>query len=152
MYLGKKLSKFFTIMCKPFIIRVRGDFFMYRFKYYYKDGNIKLSEKSYNHTSEFDDEVRMVTKNDSFKTTIDERKDFHKYLEVVMKEYEKVFNNLYRIEIVNGVSEILGRFDNSEVLELAAVVYKGFLPSFYRIEIVDWTNEVIDYIDLADGK
>ena len=90
---------------------------MYRFKYYYKDGSTKLSDNVYNDVKNFDGEIQKLTKNKDFKTTAIEKKDFHKFLELAINEYEKQFNDIYRIDIIdNGTSEILGYVDKSECL------------------------------------
>ena len=90
---------------------------MYRFKYYYKDGTIKLSTKSYENISDFDSEIRKLTKNESFTTTLNDKKDFHAFLNLAIKEYEKNYNNIYRIDIIdNNTNKILDYVDKSECL------------------------------------
>ena len=90
---------------------------MYRFKYYYKDGSTKLSDNVYNDVKNFDGEIQKLTKNKDFKTTVTEKKDFHKFLELAINEYEKKFNDIYRIDIINNTTnEILDYVDKSECL------------------------------------
>ena len=90
---------------------------MYRFKYYYKDGSTKLSDNVYNDVKNFDGEIQKLTKNKDFKTTYDEKQDLNKFLKLAINEYEKKFNDIYRIDIIdNGTSEILGYVDKSECL------------------------------------
>ena len=90
---------------------------MYRFKYYYKDGSTKLSDNVYNDVKNFDGEIQKLTKNKDFKTTHTEKQDLNKFLKLAINEYEKKFNDIYRIDIIdNGTSEILGYVDKSECL------------------------------------
>lgn len=90
---------------------------MYRFKYYFKDGSTKLSDNVYKNIEAFDNEIQELTKNNAFKTTLNEKQDFHKFLELAINEYEKNFNDIYRIDIIdNSTSEILGYIDKSECL------------------------------------
>ena len=66
---------------------------------------------------DFDNEIQELTKNNAFKTTLNEKQDFHKFLELAINEYEKNFNDIYRIDIIdNSTSEILGYIDKSECL------------------------------------
>lgn len=65
---------------------------MYRFKYYYKNGSIKLSNNVYRDIQNFDIEMQKLTKN-------------------------KNFNDIYRMDIINNnTNEILGYVDKSECL------------------------------------
>ena len=90
---------------------------MYRFKYYYKDGSTKLSDNVYNDVKNFDGEIQKLTKNKDFKTTHAEKQDLNKFLKLAINEYDKKFNDIYRIDIIdNGTSEILGYVDKSECL------------------------------------
>ena len=90
---------------------------MYRFKYYYKNGKVLLSEKSYSDISEFDEEMQALTKNEHFQTTADQKKDFGNYLKLAIQEYDKKFHDLYRIDILDDeTNEVLGYVDNSEAL------------------------------------
>ncbi len=90
---------------------------MYRFKYYYKDGNTKLSDNVCNDVKNFDGEIQKITKNKDFKTTHAEKQDLNKFLKLAINEYEKSFNNIYRIDIIdNNTNEILGYVDKSECL------------------------------------
>ena len=90
---------------------------MYRFKYYYKDGSTKLSDNVYNDVKNFDGEIQKLTKNKSFKTTHAEKLDLNKFLKLAINEYEKKFNDIYRIDIIdNNTNEILGYVDKSECL------------------------------------
>ncbi len=90
---------------------------MYRFKYYFKDGSTKLSDNVYKNIEDFDNEIQELTKNNAFKTTLNEKQDFYKFLELAINEYEKNFNDIYRIDIIdNDTSEILGYVDKSECL------------------------------------
>ena len=90
---------------------------MYRFKYYYKDGSTKLSDNVYNDVKNFDDEIQKLTKNKDFKTTHTEKQDLNKFLKLAINEYEKSFNDIYRIDIIdNNTNEILGYVDKSECL------------------------------------
>ena len=56
---------------------------MYRFKYYYKNGSIKLSNNVYNDVKNFDSEIQKLTKNKNFKTTHVEKQDFDKFLKLL---------------------------------------------------------------------
>ena len=90
---------------------------MYRFKYYYKDGSTKLSDKVYKDIQNFDSEIQALTKNKNFKTTATEKQDFDKFLDLALNEYEKKFNDIYRIDIIdNNTNEILSYVDKSECL------------------------------------
>ena len=90
---------------------------MYRFKYYYKDGSTKLSNNVYNDVKNFDSEIQKLTKNKDFKTTHTEKQDLNKFLKLAINEYEKSFNDIYRIDIIdNNTNEILGYVDKSECL------------------------------------
>ena len=90
---------------------------MYKFKYYFKDGSIKLSNNVYKDTKDFDSEIQILTKNKNFKTTSTEKKDFHKFLKSAIDEYEKGFNDIYRIDIIdNDTNQILDYIDQSECL------------------------------------
>ncbi len=90
---------------------------MYRFKYYYKNGKVLLSEKSYSDISEFDEEMQALTKNEHFQTTADQKKDFGNYLKLAIQEYDQNFSDLYRIDILDEeTKEVLGYVDNSEAL------------------------------------
>lgn len=90
---------------------------MYRFKYYYKDGSTKLSDNVYNDVKNFDGEIQKLTKNKDFKTTHTEKQDLNKFLKLAINEYEKSFNDIYRIDIIdNNTNEILGYVDKSECL------------------------------------
>ena len=63
---------------------------MYRFKYYYKNGSIKLSNNVYNDVKNFDSEIQKLTKNKNFKTTHAEKQDFDKFLKLAINEYGKI--------------------------------------------------------------
>ena len=90
---------------------------MYRFKYYYKDGSTKLSDKVYKDIQNFDSEIQALTKNKNFKTTATEKQDFDIFLDLAINEYEKKVNDIYRIDIIdNNTNEILGYVDKSECL------------------------------------
>ena len=90
---------------------------MYKFKYYFKDGSIKLSNNVYKDIKDFDSEIQILTKNKNFKTTSTEKKDFHKFLKSAIDEYEKGFNDIYRIDIIdNDTNQILDYIDQSECL------------------------------------
>ncbi len=90
---------------------------MYRFKYYYKDGSTKLSDNIYNDIQNFDNEIQNLTRNKNFKTTLSGKKDFNDFLKLAINEYEKNFNDIYRIDIIdNNTNEILGYVDKSECL------------------------------------
>lgn len=90
---------------------------MYRFKYYYKDGSTKLSDDVYNDIQNFDSEIQILTKNKKFKTNSTIKKDFNKFLELSINEYEKEYNDIYRIDIINNsTDEILSYVDKSECL------------------------------------
>ena len=90
---------------------------MYRFKYYYKNGSIKLSNNVYNDVKNFDSEIQKLTKNKNFKTTHAEKQDFDKFLKLAINEYGKNFNDIYRMDIINNnTNEILGYVDKSECL------------------------------------
>ena len=90
---------------------------MYRFKYYYKDGSTKSSDNVYNDVKNFDGEIQKLTKNKDFKTTYAEKQDLNKFLKLAINEYEKSFNDIYRIDIIdNNTNEILGYVDKSECL------------------------------------
>lgn len=89
---------------------------MYRFKYYYKDGTTKLSDSIYNNTESFDKEIQKLTKNNNFKTSLAEKDNLHKFLEIAINEYEKHFNDLYRIDILDDNDDIIDYKDKSECL------------------------------------
>lgn len=90
---------------------------MYKFKYYYKNGSTKLSDNVYNDVKNFDGEIKKLTKNKDFKTTHAEKQDLNKFLKLAINEYEKKFNDIYRIDIIdNNTNEILGYVDKSECL------------------------------------
>lgn len=90
---------------------------MYRFKYYYKDGSTKSSDNVYNDVKNFDGEIQKLTKNKDFKTTYAEKQDLNKFLKLAINEYEKSFNDIYRIDIIdNNTNEILDYVDKSECL------------------------------------
>ena len=90
---------------------------MYRFKYYYKDGSTKSSDNVYNDVKNFDGEIQKLTKNKDFKTTHTEKQDLNKFLKLAINEYEKSFNDIYRIDIIdNNTNEILDYVDKSECL------------------------------------
>ena len=90
---------------------------MYRFKYYYKDGSTKLSDNIYNDIQNFELEIARLTRNKNFKTTLSGKKDFNDFLKLAINEYEKNFNDIYRIDIIdNNTNEILGYVDKSECL------------------------------------
>ena len=74
---------------------------MYKFKYYYKNGSTKLSDNVYNDVKNFDGEIKKLTKNKDFKTSHAEKQDLNKFLKLAINEYEKKFNDIYRIEIIN---------------------------------------------------
>lgn len=89
---------------------------MYRFKYYYKNGESKLSDIVYN-IENFDEEIKKISKNENFQTTQNQKKDFHNFLDLAIKEYEKNFNDIYRIDIIdNETNKILSYIDKSECL------------------------------------
>ncbi len=66
---------------------------MYRLKYYYKNGTPQLSENSYNDIVKYDGEIRQLTKNDEFKPTENDRKDFIKYLKLALQRYNLANKN-----------------------------------------------------------
>ena len=80
---------------------------MYRFKYYYKNGIIKLSENSYSDIAKSDDEIRQLTKNDNFKPSENDRKDFTNYLlNISNEDINKLNNNQLSININNTLYDI----------------------------------------------
>ena len=83
---------------------------MYRFRYYYKNG-----KNSYQNIDEFDSEIKQITHNNHFNTSLD-KKELHTFLELAMKEYEKNFNDIYRIDIIDDTDKILDYIDKSECL------------------------------------
>ena len=90
---------------------------MYRLKYYYKNGTIKLSENSYDDIAKYDDEIRKLTKNDDFKPTENDKKDFTKYLKLALKDNEDKKGLIYRIDVTNDkTGKIIAFADDSEAL------------------------------------
>ena len=89
---------------------------MYKLKYYYKNGDVKLSDKV-NKIENFNTEIQMLTKNKNFKIENKFKENLKNLLETIMKEYEKNFNDIYRIDIVdNETNKIIDYVDRSECL------------------------------------
>lgn len=89
---------------------------MYKLKYYYKNGDVKLSDKV-NKIENFNTEIQMLTKNKNFKIEHNFKENLKNLLETIMKEYEKNFNDIYRIDIIdNETNKIIDYVDRSECL------------------------------------
>ena len=61
---------------------------MYKLKYYYKNGDVKLSDKV-NKIENFNTEIQMLTKNKNFNIENNFKENLKNLLETIMKEYEK---------------------------------------------------------------
>lgn len=89
---------------------------MYKLKYYYKNGDVKLSDKV-NKIENFNTEIQMLTKNKNLKIEHNFKENLKNLLETIMKEYEKNFNDIYRIDIIdNETNKIIDYVDRSECL------------------------------------
>lgn len=89
---------------------------MYKLKYYYKNGDVKLSDKV-NKIENFNTEIQMLTKNKNFNIENKFKENLKNLLETIMKEYEKNFNDIYRIDIIdNETNKIIDYVDRSECL------------------------------------
>lgn len=89
---------------------------MYKLKYYYKNGDVKLSDKV-NKIENFNTEIQMLTKNKNFNIENNFKENLKNLLETIMKEYEKNFNDIYRIDIIdNETNKIIDYVDRSECL------------------------------------
>ena len=89
---------------------------MYKLKYYYKNGDVKLSDKV-NKIENFNTEIQMLTKNKNLKIEHNFKENLKNLLETIMKEYEKNFNDIYRIDIIDSeTNKIIDSVDRSECL------------------------------------
>lgn len=89
---------------------------MYKLKYYYKNGDVKLSDKV-NKIENFNTEIQMLTKNKNFNIENNFKENLKNLLETIMKEYEKNFNDIYRIDIIDSeTNKIIDYVDRSECL------------------------------------
>lgn len=89
---------------------------MYRLRYYYKNSDVKLSTNIDN-VENFNNEIQMLTKNKNFKIENKFKENLKNLLETIMKECEKNFNDIYRIDIVdNETNKIIDYVDRSECL------------------------------------
>lgn len=89
---------------------------MYRLRYYYKNGDVKLSANIGN-VENFNNEIQLLTKNKNFKIKNNFKKNLKNLLETIMKEYEKNFNDIYRIDIIDSeTNKIIDYVDRSECL------------------------------------
>lgn len=89
---------------------------MYKLKYYYKNGDVKLSDKV-NKIENFNTEIQMLTKNKNLKLEHNFKENLKNLLETIMKEYEKNFNDIYRIDIIDSeTNKIIDYVDRSECL------------------------------------
>lgn len=89
---------------------------MYKLKYYYKNGDVKLSDKV-NKIENFNTEIQMLTKNKNFNIENNFKENLKNLLETIMREYEKNFNDIYRIDIIdNETNKIIDYVDRSECL------------------------------------
>ena len=89
---------------------------MYKLKYYYKNGDVKLSDKV-NKIENFNTEIQMLTKNKNLKIEHNFKENLKNLLETIMKEYEKNFNDIYRIDIIDSeTNNIIDYVDRSECL------------------------------------
>lgn len=89
---------------------------MYKLKYYYKNGDVKLSDKV-NKNENFNTEIQMLTKNKNLKIEHNFKENLKNLLETIMKEYEKNFNDIYRIDIIDSeTNKIIDYVDRSECL------------------------------------
>ena len=102
---------------------------MYRFKYYYKDGSTKLSDNVYNDVKNFDGEIQKLTKNKDFKTTHTEKQDLNKFLKLAINEYEKSFNDIYRIDIIDN--NTLSNFTRSLKGNIILTIQYPLNPNMY---------------------
>lgn len=89
---------------------------MYKLRYYYKNGDIKLSTNIEN-VENFNNEIQLLTKNKNFKIKNNFKENFKNLLEIIMKEYEKKFNDIYRIDVIDSeTNKIIDYVDRSECL------------------------------------
>ena len=89
---------------------------MYKLKYYYQNGDVKLSDKV-NKIENFNTEIQMLTKNKNLKIEHNFKENLKNLLETIMKEYEKNFNDIYRIDIIDSeTNKIIDYVDRSECL------------------------------------
>lgn len=89
---------------------------MYKLRYYYKNGDIKLSANIEN-VENFNNEIQLLTKNKNFKIDNNFKENFKNLLETIMKEYEKNFNDIYRIDTIDSeTNKIIDYVDRSECL------------------------------------
>lgn len=89
---------------------------MYKLKYYYKNGDVKLSDKV-NKNENFNTEIQMLTKNKNLRIEHNFKENLKNLLETIMKEYEKNFNDIYRIDIIDSeTNKIIDYVDRSECL------------------------------------
>lgn len=89
---------------------------MYKLKYYYKNGDVKLSDKV-NKIENFNTEIQMLTKNKNLKIEHNFKENLKNLLETIIKEYEKNFNDIYRIDIIDSeTNKIIDYVDRSECL------------------------------------
>lgn len=89
---------------------------MYKLRYYYKNSDVKLSANIDN-VKKFNTEIQLLTRNKNFKIKNNFNENFKNLLETIMKEYEKNFNDIYRIDIIdNETNKIIDYVDRSECL------------------------------------
>lgn len=89
---------------------------MNKLKYYYKNGDVKLSANIDN-VENFNNEIQLLTKNKNFKIKNNFKENFKNLLEIIMKEYEKKFNDIYRIDVIDSeTNKIIDYVDRSECL------------------------------------
>lgn len=89
---------------------------MYRLRYYYKNSDVKLSANIDN-VENFNTEIQLLTKNKNFKIKNNFNENFKNLLETIIKEYEKNFNDIYRIDIIDSkTNKIIDYVDRSECL------------------------------------
>ena len=89
---------------------------MYKLRYYYKNSDVKLSANIDN-VENFNNEIQLLTKNKNFKIKNNFNENFKNLLETIIKEYEKNFNDIYRIDIIDSkTNKIIDYVDRSECL------------------------------------
>ena len=130
---------------------------MYKLKYYYKNGDVKLSDKV-NKIENFNTEIQMLTKNKNLKIEHNFKENLKNLLETIMKEYEKNFNDIYRIDIIDSeTNKIIDYVDRSECLVdgkkghliydaitgdvIDAVVKQTFEDCVYRFKYYFWDGK-----------
>lgn len=106
---------------------------MYKFKYYYKNGNIKFRDTN--------NEIQKLLKDNNMKK-------LHNTLDSTLKEYEKNFNDIYRIDIIeNESNKVIDYIDKSECLvngKKGHIIYDAFTTDEISV-IVDQNYDTNKY-------